>query len=253
MKNPASQRITQFSFELKDFFNLLIAGIFVFSLCSCSVTKKLPPHEKLYTGARVRIEDENVKAKQQKALVSELEGLVRPKPNKAILGIPFKLMFYNLIDTTHKKKGLKYFIKYKLGEPPVLFSQVSTEANNKIINNRLENRGFFHTECSADIVEKKQSVKVIYTAVPGPQYFIRNVEFLMDSSFELGDAILDAKENTFLKADDPYDLDVIKAERERIDLRLKENGFYYFSSDDILVMIDSTVGDHKVDLIVRIK
>ncbi len=253
MKNPAAQPIVDFSSQLKSLLYLVTAGIILLSFGSCSVTKKLPPNEKLYIGAKVRIEDDSIRTKQKKALVNELEGIVRPKPNKDILGIPFKLMFYNLIDTTYKKKGLKHFIKYKLGEPPVLFSQVSTEANNKIIDNRLENRGFFKTRTSAEVIEKNRKVKVIYTAVPGPQYFIRKVEFLIDSTDELGDAILDTKTETFLKSEDPYDLDVIKAERERIDLRLKENGFYYFSSDDILVMIDSSVGGHQVDLFVRIK
>lgn len=56
-----------------------------------------------------------------------------------------------------------------------------------------------------------------------------------------------------MKSGDAYDLNVIKAERERIDLRLKENGFYFFSPDDILVLVDSTIGEHKVDLFVRIK
>jgi hypothetical protein len=41
-----------------------------------------------------------------------------------------------------------------------------------------------------------------------------------------------------------YSLDAIKEERERIDARLKENGFYYFNPDYIKVQVDSTVGDH---------
>jgi hypothetical protein len=47
-------------------------------------------------------------------------------------------------------------------------------------------------------------------------------------------------------------LDMIKEERERIDARLKRKVFY-FNSDYIKVQVDSTVADHKVDLIVQIK
>src|SRR5688500_4395501 len=90
-------------------------------LFSCSVTRKLPPNEKLYTGAKVKIDDKDTPAKKKKALTTELEGLVRPKPNTKLLGIPYKLMFYNMVDTVSRKKGLKNFIKNKLGEPPVLF------------------------------------------------------------------------------------------------------------------------------------
>jgi hypothetical protein len=44
---------------------------------------------------------------------------------------------------------------------------------------------------------------------------------------------------------------MIKEERERIDARLKEKGFFHFNSDYIKVQVDSTVADHKVDLIVQ--
>jgi len=222
-------------------------------MCSCGATRKLPPHEKLYVGATVKIDDKGTRAKEKKALQNELETLTRPKPNASFLGIRYKLFFYNMVDTVRHKKGLGNFIKNKLGEPPVLFSSVSTEANKKILTNRIENRGFFNANSSADIVEKQRKVKVNYTVVPGPQYFIRDVKFLIDSNSEVGNAVMVTRPESFLKTGDAFDLDVVKAERERIDLRLKENGFYYFSPDDILVLIDSTVGEHKVDLFVRIK
>jgi outer membrane protein assembly factor BamA len=220
---------------------------------SCSVTGKLPPNEKLYTGGKVKIDDRNKAVKKEKELENELEGLLRPKPNTRLLGIPYKLMFYNLIDTVPRKKGLKHFIKNKLGEPPVLFSEVSVEANNDILINRLENRGYFRTRSTAEIIDKVKKVKVIYKPVPGIQYHIRDVRFLLDSTTELGAAVQNTVPETFLKPGDPYDLDVIKAERERIDARLKENGFYFFSPDDIIVQVDSTEGDHQVDMFVRIK
>lgn len=226
----------------------------LFFTSSCSVTKNLPVNEKLYTGATVKLDDKETPAKKKKTLENELEGLVRPKPNTKLLGIPYKLMFYNLVKKEpKKKKGIGYFIKHKLGEPPVLFSSVSVEANKKIICNRLENRGYFLARCSADIKDKERKVKVHYSAIPGPQYFIDSVAFVVDSTYELGNAVMHTRPETFLKKEDPYDLDVIKSERERIDARLKEKGFYYFSADDILVQADSTIGNHKVNLFVRVK
>ena len=59
---------------------------------------------------------------------------------------------------------------------------------------------------------------------------------------------------TFLKKGQPFDLDVIKSERERIDNSLKERGFYYFHPDNIIVQADSTVSkNHKVELNVKLK
>ena len=242
-----------FRYSLYIAFKAGLMYLLVISCYSCGTTKNIPPNDKLYTGASVRIQDKETKAKKEKTLEKELHGLVRPKPNTTLLGWRYKLMFYNLVGEVKRKRGLKHWIKYKLGEPPVLFSQVSTDANNKIIVNRLENRGYFHARSSAEVIDKKKTARVIYRPVPGHQYFIREVTFLVDSTGVLGNAINSTKPETFLHPGEPYDLDVIKAERERIDGRLKEKGFYYFSSDDILVQVDSTVGDMKVDLFLRVK
>ena len=60
-------------------------------------------------------------------------------------------------------------------------------------------------------------------------------------------------DRSFLKAGDPFDLAVIKGERERIDAHLKEKGFYYFDPDFIIVQADTTIGNNKVNLFVKVK
>ena len=64
---------------------------------------------------------------------------------------------------------------------------------------------------------------------------------------------LATKKFSLLKPKQPYDLDKIKKERATIDARLKEHGFFYFSPDDLIVNVDSTVGNHQVDMDVRVK
>jgi outer membrane protein assembly factor BamA len=62
-----------------------------------------------------------------------------------------------------------------------------------------------------------------------------------------------AREKTLLKEGLPYNLDLIKGERDRIDKILTEKGYFYFRPDYIIVQADSSVGDHQVDLFVRLK
>ncbi len=52
---------------------------------------------------------------------------------------------------------------------------------------------------------------------------------------------------------EPYDLDVIKGERLRIDAYLKEHGFYYFGPDYLIAKVDSTTGNHTVNIRVSTK
>ena len=66
-------------------------------------------------------------------------------------------------------------------------------------------------------------------------------------------AIKDISTNTLLKPGQPYDLDLIRGERTRIDALLKERGFYFFSPEYLLVQVDSTEGEHQVDMKVVVK
>lgn len=220
-------------------------------LSACSTTKHIPADDALYTGATVKLNAENVSSQQKKVLNTDLEGMTRPRPNSRFLGIPFKLLLWNLFYTT-KQKGLKAGLQRKLGQPPVLASSVDLDANIKLLQNYLENKGFFQAAVTADSSWKKRKASVAYTANAGNQYKINNVAFPSDTG-ALPKAIAQIGEKTLLKKGEPYDLDLIKGERTRIDALLKERGFYYFNPDDLLVQVDSTVGSNQVDMRVVIK
>lgn len=230
----------------------LIAAIFI--TAGCSNTKHLPEGDMLYTGGKVTINDSLMTKKQRKALKKELEPLLRPKPNSNFLGLRFKLYFYNLAGEPKKDKGFRYWLRNKVGEPPVLFSQVDLDYNADILQNYAENKGYFKARTSADSISKNKRAQALYTVSPGKQFRIRNVTFPKDSlSSQLQKDIARTKRRTLLHPGDPYDLGVIKDERDRIDQRLKNKGYYYFSPDDLLIRVDSTVGNYQVDLKVVVK
>ncbi len=230
-----------------------IYSLFILTvLCSaCSNVKYLPAGEQLYVGAKVKIEGDSVTKSEKSILEPELESVLRPRPNSSILGLRPKLYIYN-ITQTDKKKGLKHYLHTKLGEPPVLFSKVDLDYNVKLLENRMDNRGYFKGRAYADSTSKNKRVTAIYNVRPNFQYKIREVKFPQDSG-KLGTAVRMTKQNTYFKAGEPYDLDKIKAERDRIDARLKEQGFFYFGPDYLLAQVDSTVGNHQVDIIMKVK
>ncbi|RKD13183.1 hypothetical protein BCY91_10175 [Pelobium manganitolerans] len=234
--------------KLKPYIYLLFTGLFV---SACSNTKYLPEGELLYVGAKVKIEGDSVTRSEKSILKDELESVLRPRPNSSFLGLRPKLWIYN-ITKTDKQKGLKHFLNTKFGQAPVYFSKVDLDYNVSLLENRLENRGYFKGRASADSTVKRKRATAIYTVKPNFQYKIREVKFPTDSS-KLGKAVAATQENTFFKAGEPYDLDKIKAERTRIDAKLKEQGFFYFGPDYLLVQVDSTVGTHQVDMIMKVK
>lgn len=223
------------------------------AVISCSNTKFLKDGQMLYTGAEVKIESDSLSKKEKNALQSALEENLTPKPNSTFLGLRPKLYAYNTTKEPKKEKGIKYWLKYKFGEEPVLLGDVDREFNKDIIVNYSENKGYFNAKAKYDTVSKNKKAQVIYTLNPGARYLISNVNFPKDSTL-INSEIQNLKEKTLLKTGNPFDLDVIKNERQRIDNELKDKGFYYFSPDNIIVQADSTVTkDPKVELIVKLK
>ena len=226
-------------------------GMLLFAT-SCSNTKYLEKGELLYVGGSVKIEGKDIPKKERKALKKELEDLLRPKPNASILGLRPKLYFYNIAGTPKKDKGFRHWLKYKVGQAPVLFSQVDLQYNADVLRNYSENKGFFKVQVSSDSTRRKKKATAEYTVKTGKQYKIKSVTFPSDSS-DVAKAIRRTQRRSLLKVGKPFDLGTIKSERERIDERLKERGFFYFGPDFIKVQVDSTVGTYEVDLIVKVK
>lgn len=215
----------------------------------CNATKFVPEGDALYTGATVKLENSSASSKQNKVLKTDLEGLLRPRPNSSILGIKFKLGLYNLAGK--KNNFISKFLR-KSGEPPVLLSSLKLDRNNELLTNTLENKGFFHAQVTGDTVVKDKKASATYIANAGIQYKINEVQFPQDSS-GASKAIRDISSKTILKKGDPFILDVITAERVRIDLSLKEKGFYYFSPENLIIQVDSTIGQEQVNLYVKFK
>lgn len=238
---------------LNTYCKYFLASGMTMAVISCSNTKFLKDGQMLYTGAEVKIENDSLTKKEKSALQSALEESLTPKPNSSFLGLRPKLYAYNATKEPKKEKGLRYWLKYKFGEEPVLLGDVDREFNKDIIVNYSENKGYFNAKAKYDTVSKNKKAQVIYTLNPGARYLISNVNFPKDSTL-INSEIQNLKEKTLLKTGNPFDLDVIKNERQRIDNELKDKGFYYFSQDNIIVQADSTVTkDPKVELIVKLK
>ena len=224
----------------------------LFFVFGCSNTKYLPEGDLLYTGASVKVKDSIIKKKDRKALENQLEDLLRPKPNKQFLGLRPKLWIYNIAGQPKKDKGFRYWLRTKVGEEPVLFSKVDLDYNASVLRNFTENKGYFKTRVSADSTVRNKRVTAEYVVTPRKQYIIKSVTF-PDDSLAMSRIIGRSSRRSLLKVGNPYDLDVIKAERERIDARLKEKGYYYFNPDYILAKVDSSKGDHEVKIRLVIK
>jgi outer membrane protein insertion porin family len=232
---------------------LLIVLITACMVSACSNSRHLPKGDSLFRGSKVHIKDNEASHTERKILINDLTGLVRPKPNSKFLGVRLKLGLYNFAGETKKKKGIRHWLRDKVGEPPVLLSTVNVKANKDLMVNLLENRGFFYPAVSShtDTAKNRKST-IVFDVTTGPQYHINKVLFMRDSS-EVAYDVDSLFFQTLLKEGAPYNLDLIKAERQRMDHGLKEMGYYFFKPDYVLVIADTSIGDHKVNMYVTLK
>ena len=226
--------------------------LFIF-LASCSNSKHLPAGETLFKGSKVHINDKVVSKKDKKVLVNSLANVVRPKTNTKTLGVRLKLTLYNAAGQPRKKKGLRTWIRDKVGEPPVLTSAVHLPSNKDLMVNLLQNLGYFYPTVTARFdTDKHKKSTAVFDITTGPQYTINKAYYTNDSSL-ISRYIDSGFSGTLLKENAAYSLELVKAERNRIDQELKNKGYYYFRPDYIIVLVDSSIGDHKVNMYVKLK
>lgn len=236
-------------FYMKNIFYIPLIILFA---SSCSNTKYLQEGELLYVGGKVKVENDSVSKKERKKLTTALDKLIRPIPNKKILGLRPKLTLYNWAGKVTREKGFWYWLKFKVGEPPVLYSNVDLDYNKSVLQNYVENNGYFNATSQSDSTRIGKKVTAEYSVNTKKQYKIKSVRFPKDSS-KIEIAVAETQKLSLLKIGDSYSLNIIKLERNRIDSRLKEKGYFYFNADYLKIKVDSTVGYKQVDLIVRVK
>ncbi|MDE6430468.1 MAG: hypothetical protein K2K65_04790, partial [Duncaniella sp.] len=117
-------------------------------LAGCSTTRRIGNDEILYTGLKgVDIETPG-KEKFPEGVRSTLTEAVSVKPNNSLLGsssvrYPFPLGLWVYNNWPNPPKGFKHWIYEKLVATPVLVSEVRPEVRVHMLDELLDNTGFF--------------------------------------------------------------------------------------------------------------
>ncbi|WP_419213698.1 BamA/TamA family outer membrane protein [Maribacter sp. X9] len=218
---------------------------------SCSIEKFIPEGEQLYTGAQLKVETES-EVKDIKEVRTELFNLIEPNPNTTFLGMRPALFFH--YKAQREKPGFIYkFLNKSFGEEPTYFSDVKPERVEELILNRLDNNGFFYSRSDSEIIEDNKFVSVNYSAKLTEPYLLENYKLESDS-LPIYKAIEKMISETPLRKGDRFDLDVMKAERERLNNGLKQRGYYNSKADLLIFEADTNqYKTKKFDLFLRLK
>ncbi|HTO16258.1 MAG TPA: BamA/TamA family outer membrane protein [Edaphocola sp.] len=237
-----------------NYIKILLAIFLIAGLHSCASYKKhLPEGETLYVGSKLKVKDSVIK--ERKALETELKEALRPKPNKKIFGLRFKLGVYNTVGEPKSSKGLRSYIREKIGEAPVLGSSFNLKRNEQILTNILHNNGYFKSEIIANrIVDSaSKTTKGEFEIIAGNRRYFDSVYYVEGDTSELAKDILSIRKESFIKKGNPYFLQAIIDERERIDNDLKNKGYFYFSPDFLIAKVDTGLNSDSVSVHLSLK
>lgn len=225
------------------------------TLAACSTTARIPDDEILYTGIKkINIEPSD-SAKVPSAVASAVKDAVDVAPNNYIKLLkwryPFPLGLWVYNNWPNPQKGFKHWIYEKLVEEPVLVSDVRPEVRTHMIEQILDNNGYFRSTASYDLIQGKnrKKAKILYNIIPGPKYHVRSIQLLPDST-PLG-ALIDsiARRDSYLTAIRPgYAADSLSTARTRITNALRNRGYYFFRPEFIEYLADSIANPGEIDL-----
>ena len=232
---------------------LIIYLISFLFITACQIKKHLPEGTLLYNGAKVNVEKiEDFKGKP-KTIAKALKQIAAPRKNKMILGYPYKVAWWYAIGEPKKQSGFKYWLRNQFGEAPVLSTRVDIKANETNMQAYLENKGYFKSKVLGKTDTQGYKLKALYEAKVTQPYIFDTIKWVLDSS-ELSRNILDIRSSaSYVKQGDQFDIESIKAERNRIDLALKRRGFYFFNPDFIKAYIDTSNNKHTINAFYTIK
>lgn len=234
--------------------NALALFVFGFTLFGCTATKFLKEGETFYSGAEIAFDTQGKRVGRKKILERELQEYILPKPNKKFLGMRPGVWFYFIAGTPKKEKGgLRNFIKNKLGKLPVLFTEVTPDRTAKTLNGQLYNEGYFQSMVSYDIKPKKTETKVIYNVILPRPYRLDSINYPTPKDSVYASILKKLRETSLLKEKQRYDLERMQAEQERIEEELENVGFYYFDDRYLIFEADSTVGERKVHVDLKLE
>ncbi len=249
----------------------------VLLLVGCDMAKYVPKDEHLLSKNHVQVDKGSAYGvpKGDPIDLEEVGSIVKQKPNKRVLGVPFYLALYNLRDpakVVHKRmvhdslcaernvqrvaqgkrpKACDRSTRGRNGEPPVVLDTALTRRSADQIRMYLQKEGYFLATATDTTILHERKAEVRYTLHPGPAYTICDVNWWVDQP-SVDQAMRETWAGSLLKVGARFDADKIDAERERIAQVMRERGFLFFNRDLVIFDADTGMGGHQVDILIRL-
>lgn len=235
--------------------NKYVVGIgAVIILASCSTTKRLGESDVLYTGVK-KIEIESMTEEDVPSSVeSAIKDPLNVKPNNPLYSpyirtpLPIGLWVWNYF-YTERTTGFRSWIYRRFGKQPVLISKVQPEARVELVQDVLDNHGYFGSTGGYELHYRRnpKKARISYHFEVAEPWFYSKVTF-PERICNVTNTICDLQATSNLQPGAQYNVDSMSNERVRITNFLRNGSYYYFRPEYIEYLADTTQEPYKVDL-----
>ncbi len=230
----------------------LVAAL-ILALGACSTTSKIPEGDQLYTGLKgLKVVAYNDSSRFPSGVKEVLTEAVDIAPNKKMwLVLPVGLWVYNNWEITDSSSAWKKKWYDKLAQDPVLVSDVRPQLRVKMLDEILDNNGYFSGVASYDLVTSKKNPKkasILYTIHPGPEYLLDSVKLIPDTTHLIHVIDSLAMRDSYLKPGMRFCMDSLSSARTRISNGVRNRGYYFFRPEYIEYLADSFYTRQRIDL-----
>lgn len=244
--------------RFKHLVYLSISLFCIYLLQSCSTTKFVPEGEHLLQTVEIKTDNKKISS-------FDLEPYIKQKANYKTLEI-FKLplFVYNLSghDTT---KWINRTLRSG-GEPPVIYDSTMVPKTITQLEQVFINKGYINADISSDVRFTRKKAKVRYSIKSGTPYVINNYTISINDTV-FGKYSPNSNQETIISSDslkaefknklllnslvkkgDPFDLDVLDEERDRLTSIFRDQGYFHFDKEYIGFVADTTSGTNNVNI-----
>lgn len=228
--------------------------IALLSVClqSCGPSRYLEEGQNLYAGSAISFSDKKLLDKE-KELEEKIQANLYPKPNKKFIGL-FRTnlwLYKNVNPKPGKTKGIKYWLKYKVGTKPVLTSEVDVETMKKVVKKTMQDNGYFGAGVTATLDVKNRKGTYQYAINHSAPRIIDTFALPGDRS-EL-DSLLRNYKKFRVKKGGVYRLEHFTRDRAELAEYIRNHGYFDFEEQDILFIIDTAKTENTIGVYLKIK
>ncbi|MFK8038012.1 MAG: BamA/TamA family outer membrane protein [Crocinitomicaceae bacterium] len=205
---------------------------------------------------------EQIAKKSEKTLAKNNKRIVRQnainkKRNQKAKSKDETHFFKKNIRLKKTRFGWRHWVSLNIGEAPVIMDSLKVSKSAKQIHLYLKKRGFYDNDVSESISynAKKRKAFPIYTITPRRPITIASLKFDSDPKYKgLKSEYYSMlrKKDSVIFIGDILDEDKLDIERDRFSKFCRDDAYFNFSKSYVYFEVDTTIGDFKANVIMRI-